>query len=729
MVSPTVASRHLGPAGPLAFAAPQAAWPRLRSDLQCTYAVDRRTGEPTATLSDPSRNLFFQLDWPSLEILRRWSLGSPETIIEDIHKTTPLTVEKDSVLALLKFFSENHLLAPHDSRTVARMVKELAMSRRAWIKNLLHQYLFFRLPLVQPDAWLNRWMGVAGLFFSSFFLWMSLAVLLLSGALLTQQIDVFWSTLVDTMTWEGLTAYAVTVLAIKVLHECGHAFAAKRYGCRVPVMGVAFVVLWPMAYTDTNDVWRLKDPRQRLAVSSAGIVTELLVAIWASFAWLLLPDGALREAAFFLATTSWVLTVLINASPFMRFDGYFIVSDFLDMPNLHARSFAMAKWKLREWLFRLGDPCPEDFEPTARRAMILFAWATWIYRLVVFLGIALLVYYFFFKLLGIVLFIIEIYWFIVHPIAKELGVWATRFDDIRTSNASTRRVSGWLLLVLLLLTLLFIPLPARVTSVGLVKPPQTMTLYAPSGAQLNELGIKENQEVRQGDPLVALWSPELEARWQRVFAKEERLRWMASAATLSATDIAQSQSRQEQWAEAVAEKKATEEEIALLRPTAPFDGVIRDLTPDLRLGQWLAPKERIAVLVAQGPLVVETYIYESDVEAIQPGDSAFFTPHSANGPSLRLRVVTIDPDPAKTLPASFDSRTGGHISTRQQGSTIIPEASVYRVQLTVESVAQHEESLRNHQWRGDLVIHGAPRSAGMYYIQNAAAVLIRESGW
>ncbi|MEY3668856.1 MAG: hypothetical protein RL258_251, partial [Pseudomonadota bacterium] len=397
MVSPTVASRHLGPVGPLAFAAPQA-WPQLRSDLQCTYAVDRRTGEPMATLSDPSRNLFFQLDWPSLEVLQRWSLGSPEAIVENIHKTTPLTVEEDSVLTLLKFFSENHLLAPHDSRTVARMVKELVLSRRAWIKNLLHQYLFFRLPLVQPDAWLSRWMGLAGLFFSSFFLWISLGVLLVSVALLTQQIDVFWSTLVDTMTWDGLTAYAITVLAIKVLHECGHTFAAKRYGCRVPVMGVAFVVLWPMAYTDTNDVWRLKDPRQRLAVSSAGIVTELLVAIWASFAWLLLPDGALREAAFFLATTSWVLTVLINASPFMRFDGYFILSDLLDMPNLHARSFAMAKWRIREWLFRLGDPCPEEFSPTARRAMFLFAWATWIYRLVVFLGIALLVYHFFFKL-------------------------------------------------------------------------------------------------------------------------------------------------------------------------------------------------------------------------------------------------------------------------------------------------------------------------------------------
>lgn len=728
MVSSTVASRHLGASAPPDVTTPQAL-PQLRSDLRCTSAVDSRTGEPSATLSDPSRNLFFQLDWPSLEILRRWSLGNPEAIVNDVLTSTPLTIGKDDVLTLLKFFSENHLLAPHDNRAVARMVKELAHSRRAWIKNLLHQYLFFRLPLVQPDAWLSRWVGVASLFFSSAFLWLSLGVLLVSAALLSQQADVFWSTFLDTMSWEGLTAYALTLLLIKTLHECGHAFAAKRFGCRVPVMGIAFVVLWPMAYTDTNDVWRLKEPRQRLAVSSAGIITELLIAIWASFAWLLLPDGAFREAAFFLATTSWVLTVLVNASPFMRFDGYFILSDFLDMPNLHARSFALAKWRVREWLFNLNDPCPEEFGPAARRSLILFAWATWIYRLVVFLGIALLVYHFFFKLLGIFLFAIEIYWFIVHPIAKEIGVWASRFDDIRSSEKSKRRLSGWMILALLLLTILFVPLPARVTTVALVKPPQTMTLYAPSGAQLNEIAIKENHKVRQGDPLVSLWSPELEARWQRVFAKEERLRWMASAASLSTTDIAQWQTRQEQWAEALAEKRATEEEIALLRPTAPFDGVIRDLTPDLRVGQWLAPRESIAVLVSQGPLIVETYIYEHDIAVIRAGDTAFFTPHSIDGPTLRLSVTAIDADPGKTLPLIFDSRAGGHISTRQQGSTVVPETSVYRVQLRVEDVTQYPDAVRHHQWRGDLVIHAAPRSTGMHYLQNAAAVLIRESGW
>jgi len=155
-----------------------------------------------------------------------------------------------------------------------------------------------------------------------------------------------------------------------------------------------------MAYTDTTETWRLTDRWKRLQVAAAGIATELVVAIWATLAWALLPEGTLRGAVFALATTSWVATLAINASPFMRFDGYFILCDALDMPNLHERSFAMARWKLREWLFGLNAPRPEHFSPRKQAALITFAWVVWLYRLVVFLGIAVLVYHFFIKLVA-----------------------------------------------------------------------------------------------------------------------------------------------------------------------------------------------------------------------------------------------------------------------------------------------------------------------------------------
>ena len=123
----------------------------------------------------------------------------------------------------------------------------------------------------------------------------------------------------DTFSWDGLIGYSVALLLIKILHELGHALTAKRYGCRVPTMGVAFLVMMPVAYTDVTESWKLDSHRKRLIIAGAGIATELILAAWALLAWTLMPDGALRGVCFFVATTSIVATLAVNASPFILF--------------------------------------------------------------------------------------------------------------------------------------------------------------------------------------------------------------------------------------------------------------------------------------------------------------------------------------------------------------------------------------------------------------------------
>ncbi|UGA40408.1 hypothetical protein JOS77_14430 [Chromobacterium haemolyticum] len=162
-------------------------------------------------------------------------------------------------------------------------------------------------------------------------------------------------------------------------------------------------MMMPVLYTDTNDAWKLNSRRQRLLIGGAGMLAELVLAAWATLLWSFLPDGPLRAGVFLLATTTWLATLAINASPFMRFDGYFLLADYLGLPNLHNRAFALARWQLRKTLLGLDDPVPEHFPAARRRGLILFAWATWLYRLVLFLSIAFLVYHLFFKALGMLL--------------------------------------------------------------------------------------------------------------------------------------------------------------------------------------------------------------------------------------------------------------------------------------------------------------------------------------
>ena len=698
------------------------ALPQLREELALLPGPVLADGQPSWTLHDPVRNRFFSIDWPTFEILQRWSFDDPATIAASITAATPLQLDSDDVRQVTSFLFDNQLLKPEGRGSARQLAERRARQEGSRIKWLLHHYLFFRVPLWRPDTWLDRWLPAARLFCTRGFALLTLLALALGLSQVIRQWDGFLASLVDTFSWQGLAAYGVAVVVVKLLHELGHAFTAKRFGCRIPTMGVAFLVLWPMAYTDTNETWRLTSRWQRLLVAAAGIVTELVIAAWATLAWALLPDGELRSAAFVLATTSWIATLAINASPFMRFDGYFILSDWLDLPNLHERSFALARWKLRELLFDLGEERPEHFPPRREAWLIAFAWATWIYRLVVFLGIAVLVYHFFIKLVGIFLFLVEIVWFVAMPIRHELQAWRERWPHIRSRQRS--RLS--LLLLGGLVALLLVPWPGRLHASGVLRPAEIWPLFAPGPAQVEQLGYGEGALVPAGAELIRLAAPELRLRREGLQARIAALRWQAASAGFGDDSRAQLQSRQEELATASAELAGLDEDLSRYAPKAPFTGHLRDLDPDLHRGQWLAAKEPIALLVGQGNLV-ETYLDEEQVKRISVGDRGAFITDAGEGPLLRLRVTNVDADATRALPNGMLAvQAGGHILTRQRGEQLVPEHGVYRVSLAVESPLEH---LEGQSWRGQVVLHARWEAPAWRYLRSALAVLVREASF
>ena len=388
--------------------------PPLRQDIALYPAPPQRDGSPVWSLHDPAANRFYLLTWGAFEMLSRWHLRKPELVAEAVCQETTLQITAEDVLSLLPFLDSGYLLEPQGGAGTARLLAARERSKVHWLKSLLHNYLFFRVPLVRPQRFLEALAPLTTPFFSPLFPLTVLLLALLALMLLSRHWDSYLHAFASFRSVEGVVALGLALAATKVIHELGHAAATLRYGCRVPAMGVAFLVLAPMLYTDTNEAWKLSSRRQRLVIGSAGVMAELSLAVFATWCWLLLPDGELRGAAFFLSSTAWVMTLAINCSPIMRFDGYFILSDLLSIPNLHARSFAFGRWRLRELLFAYGDPQPELVNDNMRRTLILFAWGVWLYRFLLFLGIALLVYHLFFKALGILLFAVEIGWFIAY---------------------------------------------------------------------------------------------------------------------------------------------------------------------------------------------------------------------------------------------------------------------------------------------------------------------------
>jgi putative peptide zinc metalloprotease protein len=703
------------------------ALPPLREELALLPGPVLPDGQPSWTLHDPVRNVFFRIDWPTFEVLQRWSLDDPPAIAQAVCAATPLHLEADDVLGVAQFLVSNQLTQPGGAQSARQLADRLAQMQGSVWKWLLHHYLFFRIPLLRPDAWLGRWQGVAGVFYSRPFAWLTGAALLLGLTQVVRRWESFSASLVDTFNWEGLAAYGVALFVVKLLHELGHAFTAKRLGCRVPTMGVAFLVMWPVAYTDTNDTWRLTNRLQRLQVAAAGIATELVIAAWATLAWSLLPDGAVRTAAFVLATISWVATLAINASPFMRFDGYFILSDWLDMPNLHERSFALARWKLRELLFDLGEDPPEHVPPRQQLGLIAFAWATWLYRLVLFLGIAVLVYHFFIKLVGIGLFVIEMLWFVLLPFKREFQAWQHRWPEIRTRRRS--RFSAALFAGLVLLVLL--PWPGRVSVSGLLRPAEVWPVYAPAGARIDALPHLEGTHVAAGEVLLQLHVPDLQMRRQALLAKVERLRWQAAASGFDAESRTRWLVNEVMLTSAQSELASLDTELLNYAPQAPFAGQLRDMDPDLHVGQWLSRKEKIALLVRDdGRWLVETWLDEDAVQRVAAGDRALFISDGAQSAALHLRVLAVDRDSARVLPrAELAAHLGGHILTREKGGQLVPERAIYHVTLALEPSTQDMSELAQQSWRGKLTLHARWEAPAWPYLRQALAVLVRETGF
>ncbi|MCH7943315.1 MAG: peptidase, partial [Proteobacteria bacterium] len=332
------------------------ALPPLREELTLYAGPCSHGGVPRWTLHDPACNRFFRIGWPEFEILSRWRQGrSAEALARQVSAETTLSIEQDAVDALSKFLQANNLLQHRGTTAPKRLAEIKNRMRPSWAQKLLRNHLFIRLPLVRPDALLVPLQRLTGFAFTRGFLWVTILVAVLGLYLAARQWDTYVETFLHFFDWSGLALFALTLVVIKIFHELGHALTARRFGCRVPTMGLAFLVFWPVLYTDTTDAWKLASKRARLAISAAGVTVELVIAAYATLAWSFLPPGPLQSAAFLAATTTWVLSLVINLNPFMRFDGYFLLTDALNVHNLQERSFALAKWRLREALFGFGE--------------------------------------------------------------------------------------------------------------------------------------------------------------------------------------------------------------------------------------------------------------------------------------------------------------------------------------------------------------------------------------
>jgi putative peptide zinc metalloprotease protein len=700
----------------------------LREEIAIFPGPAALDGSPSWTLHDPSSNRFYRIGWREFELLSRWDSGAAAALTARVEAETTLRVEQQDVDDLARFLLSHDLLRTSSPEATANLIRKAQRRRGSWGSWLLHNYLFIRIPLLRPDRFLNASYPYLRFVFSPLVAALVVATGLLGLVRAARQWDVFLGTFVDLFSVQGAIGFAVTLACMKALHELGHAYTAKRFGCRVPTMGLALLVMVPVLYTDVNDAWKLESRRQRLAIGLAGVATELGCAALALFAWSVLPDGAARSVAFLVATSIWLTTVLLNASPFMRYDGYYVLSDWLEIPNLHGRAFALAQWWLRETLLGLGDEVPEEMPPHRRRLLVLFAFLTWAYRFALFLGIAAIVYHFAVKILGIVMMIVEVGYFVATPVVREALTWWRRRVDIHLGPRTALTAAAGLAIVLSLL----LPWRSAVEAPALLKSQQHIDIFAPEfGARLASIGVHEGDSVAKAAPLLQLVSPDLDYRLARARTEIEISEWQLGARGANPELLARSQVTEREYESARAEYRALQDQQSRLLVTTPVAGKVVDVAEALEPGTWLAAKTRLMSVVDPAGITVEAYVDETDLDRIAVGDGATFIAEADTRITFRLRLVEIARASTKSLSdPALASTLGGPIAVRAQKqnekqSELVPDRTIYRLRLVV---AEDGAAPVTRVLRGTVILRGQAISLVDRIWRAALAVAIRESG-
>lgn len=697
--------------------------PELRPELRLMRGAPDAQGQPTWLIHDPMNNRFTQIDVPAYQVLRHWnSCDTALSLINTVNASGQVHIDSKSIAQITDFlFAHELTVAPRDGNW-RRLHNTRTARTQGLAARLAHNYLFFRLPLCCPQTFLERTFPVVSR------LWSRPARLIIgicgvAGLYLTsRQWDTFLHTVQNYLTWEGVLLSLLALVLVKTAHELGHAYAAVAFGCRVHTMGIAFMVMAPMPYTDVTDAWRLTDRRQRQLIDSAGMLTELAIAAVALFLWAFLPHGTLRSTAFVLSVVSILSSLAININPFMRFDGYYLLAEALRIDNLQSRAFSLGCWKLREWLFGFGWPCPEDLPPRCVAFLIAYAWCVWVYRLLLFVGIALLVYHYFFKVLGIVLFAVEILYFVARPMAAELATWYSMRHHVRLSPRPL--MIGLALAVGILLCI--IPWSTCVEIPAIAESAQLRMIYPTRSAKVAAVHVKHGARVKAGDPIATLTSSEIEDELTRT-------RLSLRAALLQhgrrLSDMIDRE-RSLVLASAIDALRARiadlERERAELEIVAPFDGTVVDLNPELHAGRWISPRDQLTVVSAGGEIVARGYASGEGVQRLSLGAAGVFIPEHPARQKFPIQVDRIATAGATHIEiADLASVNTGRIAvTLDERRRLVPETAQYLITMSaLGSVPPNDLSVR-----GVVLAEGRAESLVARAWRRALSVLVRESG-
>lgn len=698
--------------------------PALHPFLKLYKAPDEKSsGEPVWTLHHPVANTYFRLQWIEFECLSRFSRCRTAVQLKNsIESETTLRIDLDDIRRLVVFLNENGLITLTD-----QIISGKSQAQIPWWKRILHGYLYFTIPLFKPQKFLERYLYLALPILSpQAFSVMSILFLIAVG-MTVPRFDEFLHTFADLFSMEGVVLIALTLGFVKIVHELGHAFTAVKNGVSVPHMGVAFIVLYPVLYTETTGGWKLSSRKDRFEIGFAGIRAEFFLATLALLLWNFSPVGSsMQSLCFMVVAISMLSSLMVNLNPLMRFDGYYMLSDAMGIENLQGRSCDFARWKIRSFLFGLQDSPPEDVDDKRKKFLVLFGLALLIYRFFLFTGIAVAVYHIFFQPLGFILMMVEVSIFIIRPVWSELKIWHARCSEL--CKLGRARQFGVIILFLFLVYALPIHRDIGLPAVSYTE--NYRVVYPSAPAIVSDLFVQEGDVVKKDEVLAVLYSPSLEKDYALALAEFENLESIKRGVQADTHSGQKSLSFvEDQIQEAQKKVQKFRDAKDRLVVVAPFDGQVRDMLSGLQKDRGVMTTDLLFRIVGQGDAVYSAYIHESDLSRVQIDQTASFIPDICPVCSVPLVVKKISLSNVETLDLpEVSSCFGGRVQSeceKAQEGIVLPVQSLYRVDMIPVDRQSTPDQL---VLRGEVRIQGDFFSPFYSFIKALVGKVIREIG-
>jgi putative peptide zinc metalloprotease protein len=552
-------------------------------------------------------------------------------------------------------------------------------NRRWWLSQL--NIFCIKIPLASPARWLARCRLVGNVIFSYWFLAGTIGLFLAALGLLVTHWEEFVARLpshTDFFSPQTIFLFWITLGLVKVLHELGHAFCCQRMGAGVHEIGVLVLFFFPALYCNVSESWTLPSKWRRIAVAAAGIYVELIVASLATFLWWFSDSTTLvHNFCFALMAVCSVNTAWCNGNPLMRFDGYYVFSDWLEIPNLAQQASQELQKTALGWLgikhVREGDN---------NSLLFWFGLASALYRWYV-VAVTLYILLEFFKhrqlpMVGSLLVGVALMTLVGAPVYR-FGHWLRQLGKFPEMKV----VRVWLTLavpVVLAAGFFLAPLPRKIYGTALVQvtPEQTQRIVIPeTEGVLRELRVRDGQQVRAGEIIALLANPKLEIKLRLNDADQALRHQQQNALVAELVETGASKDdRFPDWQQCEQELKALvqarqtlQEQRERLVLRAPIAGVVMGLPPPEDQGKWLEKGAELCRIGNSGALRALVLVDPADHADIRSGAPATIRVHGSGSRQYGGFVTGVAQVEAKNIPTALSSRVAGDVATRYDAAT------------------------------------------------------------